>query len=227
MVDKTLSFVLGDKRFKSLGGSRTDAMVSALNFPLQLFVDEEIAEKEFLHSFNINLPSDIRAKTLTRVDTSFNLIQAAKSKEYIYVFGFGDKHHPFSSSLMAHFTDDLDLESMIEAAPYFEGTHNFKKYCTQPSAHTKLERTISLSQIESNQVIQHSFFPEHSYLFRIQSKGFMRNQVRLIMGQLIQVGLGQVSLTEVKESLLQPSSKPLKYIAPASGLILNTFDWEN
>lgn len=48
----------------------------------------------------------------------------------------------------------------------------------------------------------------------------MRNQVRLIMGQLIRLGRHEITMADIVASLDSPSERPLPYIAPASGLIL-------
>ena len=49
LVDKTLKFVLGSTRFKTVGVGRTDAKVSAASYPLQLFVDDQLDTSFFLH----------------------------------------------------------------------------------------------------------------------------------------------------------------------------------
>ena len=124
------------------------------------------------------------------------------------------------------FEEKLDIELMKEGAKLFEGEHNFRVYCTKPSPNAQFIRTIELSQIEENTTYTANFFPEKSYLYRVKSKGFMRNQVRLIMGQLIALGKGSKSLSEIKESLTGKHEKPLNFIAPASGLILNKVKFE-
>lgn len=221
MVDKTVQFVLGHDNFRTIGGSRTDAMVSALDYSLQLFTNENIDLNSFLIEYNKNLPADIRALSVKEVSSDFNIIQAAKLKEYLYLFASGEKSHPFGSSLVATFIEELDIQLMREGAKLFEGTHHFKKYCTKPSPQTQFTRTVELSVIEENTFFEASFFPKSSYAFRIQSKGFMRNQVRLMMGQLIELGKHKISLNDLEKSLSEPDDTHLEYIAPASGLMLH------
>jgi tRNA pseudouridine38-40 synthase len=123
---------------------------------------------------------------------------------------------------MATFTENFDLELMQQGAKLFEGSHNFLNYCTQPSPEKELIREIKLSTISENDLYYANFFPEKSYVYHVHGKGFMRNQVRLMMGQLIQLGLGKTTLEEIEISLVEPSNLPLDYIAPPSGLILNS-----
>jgi tRNA pseudouridine38-40 synthase len=126
-IDKTLPFVLGHKNFKTLGSSRTDAMVSANHAVFELFIDEALDIEYFFREFNRNLPSDIRIIKIEETDADFNVIQSPKIKEYIYLFAFGEKCHPFAASMLASFMENLDIDVMIEGARHFQGRHNFKK----------------------------------------------------------------------------------------------------
>ena len=227
LVKKTLKFVLGEKRFKILGASRTDAMVSARQAAFELFLDHEPLDNpaDFLLTFNMNLPPDIRALSIKEVDAGFNIIQHSKQKEYLYLFSFGRKSHPFAAPLLATFLEPLDLEVMQEAAKLFEGSQYFGNYCTKPSANTVLKREIELCEIILNQEITASFFPERSYLLRVRGSGFLRNQIRLMMGALVQVGRGEFTLEDISISLDPDVKMPMTYIAPGSGLILNTVEF--
>jgi tRNA pseudouridine38-40 synthase len=54
----------------------------------------------------------------------------------------------------------------------------------------------------------------------------MRNQIRLMMGQLLRLGRGEISLADIDSSLIHPDDVPLDYIAPPSGLILNKVNFD-
>lgn len=225
MVDKTVSFVLKGQTYKTLGSSRTDAMVSANEYSLELFTTEPVGD-DFLEIFNSNLPPDIRALSIQETDGDFNIIQNPKQKEYVYLFSHGTKNHPFSAPFMATFSEGLDIEKMKEGARLFEGEHDFINYCTQPSKNTKHIRTIDKSEIVENTLYTANFFPEESFIYRVISNGFMRNQVRLMVGQLIEAGRGNVSIEALKESIITPRETPFRYIAPASGLILHSVSFK-
>jgi tRNA pseudouridine38-40 synthase len=221
-IDKTMPFVLGHKEFKTLGSSRTDAMVSANHAVFELFLKEPLDIDQFFHDLNSNLPTDIRAIKIEETDQLFNVIQSPKTKEYIYLFAFGEKCHPFSAPILSSFMYDLDIDQMKKGALLFEGKHNFRKYCTKPSDKVVFEREIEASFIEENNIYQANFFPDKSYVFHISSKGFMRNQIRLMMGQLLRLGRGEITLDDIESSLKDPDDISLDCIAPPSGLILNS-----
>lgn len=220
-IDKTLPFVLGHRNFKTLGSSRTDAMVSANHSMFELFLNEPLDADQFLYDLNSNLPSDIKATKIEETNKNFNIIQSPKIKEYVYLFSCGEKCHPFSAALLSSFMETLDVELMKQGALLFQGKHNFRKYCTKPSPKTIFEREIMVSKIEVNTLYQASFFPSTSYVYHIHGKGFMRNQIRLMMGQLLRLGRGEIGLEDIRNSLIEPDDVPLDCIAPPSGLILN------
>lgn len=228
LLKKTLKFILPDRKFKILGSSRTDAMVSANLAAFELFLDEEpLSDKEeFMRLFNFNLPPDIKVLEIDEVDAKFNIIQHPKQKEYCYLFSYGEKNHPFCAPLMANFQHDLDIELMQKAAKIFQGTHYFKNYCAAPTEKTIFEREVLLSEIEVNTMLTANFFPKTSYVFTIKGAGFLRYQIRLMMGSLIQVGKGDLTLQQLKESLSPNNNIITNYIAPASGLILHKIDFE-
>lgn len=227
MVDRTLNFILEGKRFKSLSSGRTDAMVSAENAAFELFLFEPIEdENAFLELFNYNLPQDIRATSIREVDAEFNIIKHSKIKEYLYLFTYGEKCHPFCAPIMTTILDDLDIDIMKQGAKLFEGEHYFKSYCYKPTDTGIYDREILLCELVENTIYTANYFPEKTYLLRVKGKGFMRNQIRLMMGTLIDLGKGKLSLDAIKTSLLPNSNVKMDYIAPASGLILNKIEFE-
>ena len=221
MVDKTLSFVFDNERYKTIGVGRTDAKVSANTYCFQLFTDAVVDEMAFLKELNSNFSPDFRATSMRNVSLGYNLINAPKLKEYHYYFSFGEKNHPFAAPFMINVDGDLDIDLIMEAAKLFEGTHYFNKYCTKPSANTVFKRTIDFCEVSLNDVLVANFFPQQSYILKVKGKGFLRYQIRLMMATLFEVGKGNLTLAYVENSLQEGNDgKPLRNIAPASGLQL-------
>ncbi len=228
MLFKTLKFLLPRQKFKILGAGRTDAKVSALDAAFQLIVEETpISDiKDFIVSFNNNLPSDIKVFKVDNINKNFNIIKDSKSKEYRYFFSFGEKNHPFCAPYMANILEDLDIDIMTKAAALYKGTHNFKAYTAKPGKNKQVTRTLTSCEIMENKEINASFFPKHSYILRICGKGFMRYQVRMIMGALVQLGRGLLSIHEIELSLIEDTDIKISYIAPGSGLVLHKLEFE-
>lgn len=225
MVDKTLLFVLEHENFRTLGCSRTDAKVSADDYALELFVMEEQVPERLLHSLNRNLPPDIRAKSIEATSADFNIIQSSKVKEYHYNFSFGEKSHPTNAPTIRDFGLSLDIELMKDAAQVFLGLHNFKRYASKPSPDTDFQREIIQSEIVSNTRLTGNFVPTNSYVFKVAAKSFMRYQIRLMMGALVEVGRGSWSIEDLNESLRNVDGTQIKHVAPSSGLTLHRVDF--
>ena len=229
MVDRTLAYVLDHKKFKTLAAGRTDAKVSVNETYIELFLDKGALNlEEFLPLFNLNLPQDIKVLGMEETDAKFNIIQNAKRKEYLYIFTFGEKIHPFAAPFMVAFPDQLDITLMQKAATLFEGTHDFRNYTYKPTPTTITVGTINTCELIENTMYTANFFPEKSYMLRVIGEGFKRNQIRIMMARIMQLGKGEVDLVGLKKSLTEPDELfPITYIAPASGLILQSVDFKD
>ncbi|WP_149275867.1 tRNA pseudouridine synthase A [Pareuzebyella sediminis] len=227
MLAKTLKFILPSRNFKILGSGRTDAKVSALDMGVEIFLEGDPLEDlvAFNKLLNFNLPSDIRALSVEQVDKSFNIIKSVKTKEYVYLFSFGQKNHPFCAPFMANILEDLKIDRMIEGAKIFEGTHYFDVYTARLQKSTNTLRKVISCEICENNMFEANFFPSSSYTLIIKGKGFMRYQIRMMMGALIQLGKGELSLNDIKRSLQRNSNQKLTYVAPGSGLILHAVEF--
>lgn len=227
VIDKTLNYVFEKtKKFKTLAVGRTDAMVSANETAFELFMEDPISDFEvFLEQFNYYLPQDVKALAMREVDRDFNVIKNARLKEYMYLFAHGQKSHPFCAAMMTTFRDELDISLMVKGAKLFEGTHNFKAYCSRVSENGLYTRTVDSCEIMENNVFTANFFPKETYLFKVKSEGFGYNQIRGMMGTLVKLGKNEFTLEDVSQSLLPESTEVIEYIAPASGLILNNVEF--
>ena len=110
---------------------------------------------------------------------------------------------------------------MREAAELFRGVHNFKRFASKPTENAIFVREIIKSEIVENTSVFANFAPQESYIFKVRIKGFLRYQVRLMVGALINVGRGEWTIEQFKETLENPLGNQVKHIAPSSGLVLN------
>ncbi len=221
MLNRTINYVLDGANFRTISAGRTDAMVSVEKSIFELFTFEPLHTDVFFDRLNENLPSDIRALSIQEVNKEFNIIQTPKEKEYNYFFTLESKIHPFAAPFLVYFHDQLHIDLMKEAALIFQGDHNFEQYCYKPKEGTKFMRSVSLCEIVENDILKANFFPEKSFILRVKVQGFMRHQIRLMMGALVKVGRGDLSIEDLQKTLFgAEGERPDYYIAPASGLIL-------
>jgi len=229
MLGKTLKFLLPNHKFKLLGAGRTDAKVSASQAYCELFLEHHKLDdlEQFRIDFNSNLPQDIKVLTIKQVSNEFNIIQHPKEKEYIYLFSHGQKNHPFCAPFMANIVAELDISAMMNAAGLFQGTHNFKSYTVRHRENAQFVRAISSCELMENTLLTANFFPKETYMLRIVGSGFIRYQIRMIMGALISLGKGEITTDTIKDSLRKDSSVNLSFVAPGSGLQLNHISFTN
>lgn len=221
MLERTLITVLEHENFKTLGASRTDAMVSSLSSFCKLTINEQDIDPDDLKKkLNQNLPADIKIKNLKRTTKELRIINDPKIKEYRYHFCNEKRPSPLIAPYMVNFKEELSLEIMQEAAKLFEGEHYFKNFCYRPNEDKIFERTVDFSEVKINTELQASFFPETSYVYTVKGQGFMRHQVRLMMGAIIMAGSGQASLEQIKDSLKKEGADFKSFVAPSSGLLL-------
>ena len=229
MFDRTLNFILEEIcEFKTLASGRTDAMVSCEDAAVLVLTRSAIDKDWLLEQLHGHLPADIRAKSITDHDAKVNIINSSKQKKYHYYFCYGDKPHPFSAPFMTHIKEQLDIELMNKGAKLYIGKHNFKNYIYQPNPRKQLERVVLSSQIEKNDIYTANFFPKNSFVYKVKGPGFGRHQVRLMMGQLFLLGMSQITLQELADSLVNTNelAHDQKMLAPASGLILHSVEFQ-
>lgn len=218
-IEKVLAKELEGK-FQTRFSSRTDALVSSLDSYCLLMCEDSL-ELEQVQKALLRLPPDIEVLEVHCVEDDFILLKELSEKEYRYYFCFNQKNfHPFASAFMTHIREELDLEKMKKAAFLFCGQHDFVNYAYKMKKGVDSRRSILESLLVQNEDFTGSFFPEKSYVFKVRGHGFMRGQVRAMMGALFRVGKGELSLSELEESLKEEDSTFVQWLAPASGLIL-------
>ncbi len=229
MLQKTLKHIMPERTFKILGAGRTDAKVSALQMAFELFLEDGPLDSisDFEEQMNRNLPPDIRVLEVLPTTKDFNIIQDCSSKEYVYLFSHGEKNHPFCAPFLANISTPLNIEAMTKAARFFEGTHDFSCYTAGLKPNAQVVRTIDRCELMENTLLTANFFPKKSYALHVQGKGFMRYQIRMIMGALILLGRNEMDMQTLTMSLQENCSMVLPYVAPGSGLMLNKINFGN
>ena len=216
IIEKVLSRVL-NKETKIYGSGRTDAGVHALGQTFHFDSDKGLDTKKLINSMNKLLPLDVRILSLDKVSDEFHARFSAKGKTYIYKIRNSKISDPFTSDLEYTLGQKLDLDQMKEASKLFEGKHNFQNFTSKEEDDQKFSRNLGDFAIFSkNDMVEIS----------ITGNGFMRYMVRMIVGTLIQVGLGKMSVEEVKHNLESPIRRRSSHKAPAHGLYLKEVIYE-
>lgn len=216
-IEKVITRILSFET-KIYGSGRTDAGVHALGQTFHFDSPKELDEQKFAHSLNELLPKDIRILSVSKVDDNFHARFNAKSKTYLYKIRNKKVSDPFASDLEYTLGQKLDVEKMVEASKLFEGEHNFQNFTSKEQDDEKFVRNIREITIKSE---------KDNIEILLTGNGFMRYMVRMIVGNLIQVGLGKLTSEDIKKELENPVRRPSSYKAPAYGLYLKEVKYDD
>ena len=210
-LEKQLSFLLGSPTIIK-GAGRTDAGVHAKG---QTFSFSGTIENidSFLHALNRLLPEDIFVRSIKAVDEGFDARHSCIGKIYQYQFTVNDRDPLRSKKIAQIRRDDFQFEAFLQGLSVFSGTHNFQNFTTKPEDKDGFIRHVEILDAHTE---------EEGNLVSVTLKadGFMRYQIRLMIGAAIRVGTSRLSVEEVAARLNQSERNIMSYKAPAEGLCL-------
>ncbi|HAP58413.1 MAG TPA: tRNA pseudouridine(38-40) synthase TruA, partial [Cytophagales bacterium] len=191
-LERVLRYVTGHERVRTLAAGRTDAGVSADAMPVQLILDSPVDTETMLPKLNDHLPTDIRVIFWEKASGSFNILESVEWKMYSYRFSLKKLVGPRAAPFVAGVAGPLDTQRMEACAALFEGNHDFRAYGYQVPSDAETERMIRLSKLEYH-IAPGNGLPR-LWEYSVMSAGFMRHQVRLMVGSIIACGQGQLKL---------------------------------
>ena len=213
----------------TLASGRTDAGVHALGQVVRLVAPKQLPCNALKKALNSLLSPDVRIREVIPSDSSFHPIRDAVWKEYCYLFSLEkrEKYH-FFHEMVANIRCDQDGEKMEQAAKIFEGMHNFCNYCTTGGSSKTTWKRIYESSIGPAEILFPLIkSPLPIYVFKVRGEGFLRQMVRLMMGAIVEVGKGRVSLEDIGNSLKYPREDKIGAVAPPQGLYLREVFYKN
>ncbi|MGE5328654.1 MAG: tRNA pseudouridine(38-40) synthase TruA [Deltaproteobacteria bacterium] len=210
-IEAVLSQILNE-RIEINGSGRTDSGVHAYNQIANFHTrNDNIDLQELIIKANFNLPNDIVIMSAQIVDESFHSRYNAKGKKYIYRIWNSNFRNPFLERYCFYLNDKLDINAMKAAAEYLIGEHDFSSFTSLKSKKKSKIRTIYAIDFNvNNELIEILFY----------GNGFLYNMVRIIIGTLLDVGIGKITSKDVKEILNKKGRNLAGCTAPAKGLFL-------
>jgi tRNA pseudouridine38-40 synthase len=222
-------------KITTMGASRTDTGVHAVEQIVKITSEQQIDCKSFTGELNKILPAEIRCLGITNCEGSFNPISCSTSKEYRYFFTNRLKSSSLDQKFIANNPYTINLELMKLCAEKIIGTHSFHNFYSAGSNVRTTIREVSLCEI--SQVNPHSILPKffhlpqdisQCYQLRIEGKGFLKQMVRHLMSALWLVGSGKISVDEFSLLLNGPAkNKRLWKVASPRGLFLYQFNMKS
>ena len=189
---------------------RTDRGVHALCQCAHFDIDVDITAYKLKCAINSLTPDDIHVFSAEAVDIDFHARFHAVQKTYIYKLNVGE-YSPIDRNYIYQYNKDLDLSSMQVAIKDFLGKHDFKSFTSDEVIKDNYERTITEASVTRDGDI---------ITFCFKGNGFMKYQVRNMVGTLIKVGKGKLHPSIIKEIFEDSTLKKHIYTAPPQGLYL-------
>ena len=209
-IEEVLSQIY-DTAITITGSGRTDAGVHAYKQYFHFVTEKDKDLKQLAYAMNKMLPEDIHILSLEKVADDFHARYNAKRKIYEYDILLKNKE-VFNYDLAYLYPMDLDIDLLKKALKLFEGEHNYQDFTSKEEDEGNFIRTIY--SIEVNQ-------DKDLIKIRFEGNGFMRYQIRNMVGSAIAVANKKEDISFIKYHLDGNKKREIiAYKAPAMGLYL-------
>ncbi len=188
-LETLLSRLLGEEVQVS-GSGRTDAGTHAQGQVVSFHCQSDMSCQEILEGLRRYLPEDIGVYSCRNVSPRFHARLNALRKTYRYRIWNSEKPCVFDRKYLYIFPQSLELEQMQLAAQQFLGTHDFSAFCGNKNMKKSTVRTIERFDItrEGDELV-----------FTVTGNGFLQHMVRIMVGTLLEVGLGNRTPDSIPE----------------------------
>lgn len=202
------------QKIEVVGAGRTDTGVHASQMFAHFDIERDLKE-DIVFKLNSILPDDIATHKVFLVDDEKHARFDAVSRTYLYKIWLGRNPFLLDFSWQIH-TLRPDVLKMNEAAKLlleFEDFQCFSKVKT--NVHT-FNCTIFEAFWEQN---------EDELTFTISANRFLRNMVRAIVGTLMDVGFGKISINDFRKIIESKNRNNAGLSVPAKGLFLTNIKY--
>jgi len=194
---------------------RTDKGVNALHQKAHFDLNKKIACYKLKGALNSYLPDDIYINDVSFVDDNFHARYMVKSKTYEYKISM-NTYNPIERTHVFQYGNKLNIRNMKKAIKYFKGTHDFTTFASAEDKREDKTRTIDKVYIKNSKGI---------ITIGFVSKGFLKYQVRNMVGTLIKVGEEKIKPEKVKDLFNKKDRRSAYLCAPAEGLTLKKVEY--
>jgi tRNA pseudouridine38-40 synthase len=205
------------------GASRTDTGVHALGQVAHFKTQSALPAAEFQRALNALLPPAIRIVAAEEVGPDFHARWQAQGKTYRYRIWRGQVLPPFEYQRALHYSGALDEAAMAQAAREFEGEHDFTSFSASSGSEDDDREREVVRAVYSSEIIREPDRDELTYVVR--GRSFLRYMVRKIVGTLIEVGKGRLSLADIAQIFEARDRSRSGPTVPAEGLYLVSLEY--
>lgn len=213
-IERALEQVTGSA-VRVVGAGRTDRGVHARGQVVGFEVGWQHRLSDLHRALNAVLSADVALVGLGRALEGFHPRFSALGRTYRYTLFREKWRSPLARHTAWHVAQKLDIEAMVQAGSLLVGSLDFASFGKPPQGENTV-RTVRRAEWQEK---------GRYLIFEIEANAFLYRMVRSLVGTLVQVGLGRLSLDEFHQVLQARDRSQGKYLAPAHGLCLMRVDY--
>ena len=195
-----------------VGSSRTDAGVHAKGQVAHFDTDlAQIPLDGLRRAVNHALPDDILVRAVEPVPETFDAITSTRAKRYQYFIWHAPDRPVFTPDLAWHRWQPLDVDAMRAAAAHLLGEHDFASFARAGHVREHTVRTVHACDVSQR---------GPRLVIGVEGSGFLWHMVRIMVGTLVEVGLGRFTPDEISGMLAARDRRAAGSTAPPYGLYL-------
>lgn len=212
-VEKALE-ILFHTTLSLTGSSRTDAGVHALQNYFHFDFEGRVEEHK-VYNINALLPGDIAIRGIRKMRDGAHCRFDAVARRYAYTIY--TRKDPFIADRAYYFPYKVDMVLMREAAEVLKEICEFEAF----SKRNTQVKTFVCRILESN-------WEEDGErrIYRVKANRFLRGMVRGMVGTMLQVGRGKISVERFREIIEKKEQGEVDFSVPGHGLCLESVEYE-
>ncbi len=193
-----------------VGAGRTDSGVHAKKMIAHFDFDRKLETDLLISKLNKVLPPDIAIYNVVEVKEDAHARFDATARTYEYYIS--THKNPFNRKYAYQLYYNVDIDIMNEACKILFEYEDFTSFS---KLHTDVKTNLcAIYKAEWTKV------GENSYLFTIKANRFLRNMVRAIVGTLLEVGRGKMSLEDFRKVIEHKNRSVAGTSVPGHALFL-------
>ena len=200
------------------GAGRTDAGVHAYGQVANFHADTDKTAAEVMEYMNMYLPEDISVICCKEVPQRFHARLNAKGKVYCYHIWNSTRKPIFRRKYVHEVPGELDMTAIRKAADALCGTHDYQSFTSTKRGKKSTVRTVDSIAIER---------VGEEIVFTFKGNGFLYHMVRIMMGTLIEVGLGIRNAEDIPSIIEAKDRSKAGHLIPGKGLALMEVTYDN
>ena len=222
-LNKALSLLLKTD-IDIVGAGRTDSGVHAKQMFAHFDFESEVDVPQLVHKLNSFLPKDIAVFNILKVsDEAHARFDATKRTYEYHIHTMKDV---FENDGSYQFQFPLNIDKMNEACQILFKHNDFECFS---KVNTDVN-TFNCVIFEANWTRGNPEAPGkqngNKLIFTIAANRFLRNMVRAIIGTMINIGTGKISLADFEKIIDSKDRSQAGFSVPAHGLYLTKIEYK-